>query len=73
MLDYCQIVHRCISFTKIIVYKNLSYVNKISSVHLALNLIGVLHTLGLNLMEVRISPYLHSSKIQVTKRLENPI
>lgn len=73
MLDYCQMVHRCILFTKIIIYKTPSCINKISSVHLALNWIGVLHTSGLNLLEVRISPYLHSSKIQVTKRLENPI
>lgn len=73
MLDYCQIVHRSILFTKIIIYKNPSYVNKISSVLLASNLVGVLHTLGLDLVAVRISPYLHSSKIQVTKRLENPI
>lgn len=40
MLDYHQIVYRCIWFTKVIIYKNPSYVNQISSVHVALDLTG---------------------------------
>lgn len=57
MLDYCPIVHRCILFINIVIYRNPSFVNKTSSVHLALNLIGNLHMLELNLVEVRIILY----------------
>lgn len=58
MLDYCQIVHRCVLFINIVIYSNPSSVNKISNLRLALNLMGNLPMLELNLVEFRIILYL---------------